>query len=154
MSPSARALTPRSLTRSAVYLLFYQQDRLLMLRRYQTGFEDGNYSLVAGHLENQENATAAAMREAHEEVGVIIAPPDLEFVHVMHRKSEDDLVYFDFFFIVHAWAGEITNCEPDHCDDLRWFPVAHLPPNTIPYIRAVLSDIANGIKFSEYGWNV
>src|SRR3954465_461524 len=108
----------RSLTRSAVYLLFYQQDHLLLARRYQTGFEDGNYSLVSGHLENQESVTSAAVREAQEEIGVTLTPHDLEFVHVMHRKSEDDLVYFDFFFVVHHWTGEVTNCETDKCGDM------------------------------------
>lgn len=38
----------------SVHLLLLNKDNILMLRRYNTGYEDGNYSLIAGHLEKNE----------------------------------------------------------------------------------------------------
>jgi 8-oxo-dGTP pyrophosphatase MutT (NUDIX family) len=140
-------------TRAAVYLILRDGEQLLLARRCNTGFQDGNYSLVAGHVEADEAVTAALVREAWEETGMVLALADLEFVHVMHRHSEDHLVYFDFFFAAQRWSGEISNREPHKCDDLRWFSQAHLPVNTVPYVRKVVTDyLAQGQKFSELGW--
>jgi 8-oxo-dGTP diphosphatase len=143
----------RAEMRAAVYLILQAQDQTLLARRCNTGYQDGNYSLVAGHVEAGESVTEALIREAREEIGITVAAQDLEFVHLLHRRAEDDLTYFDFFFAAHRWQGEVTNCEPHKCDDLRWFPLAALPANLIAYVRDVLTHFQlNGDKFSEYGW--
>lgn len=35
---------------STVYLILIRNNEILLLRRYNTGFHDGEYSLPAGHL--------------------------------------------------------------------------------------------------------
>lgn len=87
----------------AVHLFFLREDRILLLRRFNTGYEDGNYSVVAGHVEAGETVTQAAIREAVEEVGVTLEPDDLQIVHVMNRKSKDERI--DFFIVVRHWGG-------------------------------------------------
>lgn len=134
----------------AVHLLFIKNGNILLLRRFNTGYEDGNYSLVAGHLEAGETVTQTAIREAHEEAGVQIAPENIQVAHVIHRKSNDERI--DFFVQVKAWDGEICNMEPDKCDDLSWFPLAELPVNMIPYVRFGLENYQKGVFYSEYGW--
>jgi 8-oxo-dGTP diphosphatase len=134
----------------AVHLFFLHNDRVLLLRRFNTGWEDGNYSVPAGHVDAGETVTQAAIREAREEIGVRLEPQDVEVVHVMHRKSEDERI--DFFLLARRWTGEIANREPDKCDDLAWYPVASLPGNTIPYVRQALHNCQNGMLFSEFGW--
>ena len=135
----------------AVHLLFIKDGNILLLRRFNTGYEDGNYSLVAGHLEAGETVTQTAIREAQEEAGVQIAPENIEVAHVIHRKSNDERI--DFFVQVKAWDGEICNMEPDKCDDLSWFPIQCLPVNMIPYVRFGLENYQKGVFYSEYGWN-
>jgi ADP-ribose pyrophosphatase YjhB (NUDIX family) len=103
----------------AVHLFFLREGKILLLRRFNTGYEDGNYSVVAGHVDAGETVTQAAVREAMEEAGVVLRLEDLQVVHVMNRKSNDERV--DFFVNVKAWSGEINNTEPDKCDDLAWF---------------------------------
>jgi 8-oxo-dGTP diphosphatase len=134
----------------AVHLFFLRDDQILLLRRFNTGYEDGKYSVVAGHLEAGETVTQAAIREAREEAGVTLAPDDLQVVLVMNRKSEDERI--DFFVVVRRWAGEITNTEPLKCDHLAWFPLASLPQNTVPYVKYAIERYLEGSYYSEFGW--
>lgn len=134
----------------AVHLFFIQDDKILLLRRFNTGYEDGNYSVVAGHVDAGETVTQAAVREAHEEAGVRIQPGALQVIHVMNRKSFDERI--DFFVRVTAWEGEIRNMEPEKCDDLSWFALASLPTNLIPYVRAAIQNYQQGSFYSELGW--
>lgn len=135
---------------SAVHILLWQGGRLLMLRRCNTGYEDGNYSVIAGHLDGGEMVTAAAAREAREEVGIVIAPQDIRVATVMHRLSSEERI--DFFVTVERWTGNVFNAEPDKCDDLRWCAPDALPNNTIPYVRRAIANVAQGMWFDSFGW--
>jgi 8-oxo-dGTP diphosphatase len=135
----------------AVHLLFIRGENILLLRRFNTGYEDGNYSLVAGHLEAGETVTQTAIREAQEEAGVNITPENIRVVQVCHRKSDDERI--DFFVLVESWQGQIQNMEPDKCDDLSWFPLQCLPVNMIPYVRFGIENYQKGVFYSEHGWN-
>ncbi|MGZ4033091.1 MAG: NUDIX hydrolase [Tumebacillaceae bacterium] len=136
--------------KAAVHLFLLRDNQLLMLRRFNTGYEDGKYSVVAGHLDGDEEVKTAAMREAREEAGIELDPEAVEVVGVMHRKSNDERV--DFFVAARAWKGEIENLEPGKCDDLRWFDLDNLPDNTIPYIRRAVDNFRQGNWFDSYGW--
>ena len=135
---------------ASVYLLFIKDGKILLLRRANTGYEDGNYSVVAGHVDEHESLTHAAIREAKEESGVTIQPDDLNVTTTMHRRELDGRL--DFFFAVKKWAGELANKEPNKCDDLSWFPLNNLPSNTIPYIKQAIECSQKGIIYSEFGW--
>ncbi len=135
---------------SAVHLFFLRDRQVLLLRRYNTGYEDGKYSVVAGHLDGGEQVREAAIREACEEVGVELAPEDVEVVGVMHRLSNDERV--DWFVAIRRWSGEITNCEPGKCDDLAWFDLDALPPNLIAYVQRGLANYRQGRWYDSYGW--
>ncbi len=137
----------------AVYLMLFKQGRILLLKRAHTGYEDGNYSLVAGHVDQGETFTQAMIREAFEEIGLFLKPEYLEVVHVMHRKSgHDQSERVDVFFVAAKWNGKIKNQEPEKCADLSWFEMEKIPQNTIPYVREVIENIKNKKIYSEYGW--
>jgi 8-oxo-dGTP diphosphatase len=135
---------------SAAHLFLIRESRVLLLRRYNTGYEDGQYSVVAGHLDGGEPVKDAMIREAREEVGVSIAPEDLDVVGVMHRRSEDERI--DWFLAASSWAGEVTNAEPGKCDRLDWFPLDALPDNIIPYVRRAIDNYRRGAWFDSFGW--
>ncbi len=133
-----------------VYLILERDDHVLLLRRFQTGYEDGNYGLVAGHLEAGESAIAGIIREAREEAGLALRQDDLELVHVVHRSARDGCM--GLFFRCRRWAGEPVNAEPHKCDDLSWFGYDELPSNTIAYIRHALILARDGTAYSDEGW--
>jgi 8-oxo-dGTP diphosphatase len=135
----------------SIYLFLIQDEKILLLRRFQTGYEDGNYGLPAGHMDGNETARESCAREVREEIGIEIDPEDLTVVHVMHRKEAHD-ERIDFFMTATTYAGEIRNMEPHKCDELTWHPLDALPPNTIEYIRVALNHFRNGVLYSEYGW--
>ena len=135
---------------ASVYVLFICDGKILMLRRANTGYEDGKYSLVAGHADGNEALTEATAREAKEELGVEIEPTELELKVVMHRI--DDREQLDFFFEPRRWKGNPKNMEPEKCDDLNWFSLDNLPSNTIPYIREALRCYREKIFYSEFGF--
>lgn len=141
--------------RVAVYLLLQKGGKFLLLRRYQTGWHDGDYSLVAGHVDPGESATAAIVRESKEEAGITINPSDLYFVHVMFRGAqtgEADTEYVDFYFTTDKYEGELHNAEPEKCDKLTWFPADDLPDNIVPGVKQAIYAARDGLDFSEFGW--
>ncbi|MFZ5365298.1 MAG: NUDIX hydrolase [Patescibacteria group bacterium] len=150
MSKERFKITPAS------YLVLVKDEKFLMLRRYNTGYEDGNYSLVAGHLDGQETFRQAMAREAKEEAGIILNPNDLQVVHVMDRQVIFNDVgareRLDVFVKADDWSGELKNMEPHKCDDLSWFSFDKIPKNTIPYIKQALECIRDGVFYSEHGF--
>ncbi|MDO8601265.1 MAG: NUDIX domain-containing protein [bacterium] len=136
----------------SVYVFLVKENKILLLRRFQTGYEDGKYGLVAGHADGGETMKEAIIREAREEAGIRINNNDLELVLTMHRWCGDH-ERIDLFFTTKIWDGEIKNMEPDKCDDLSWFSLSQLPKNIIPYIRAAIDYYLKGMKYCEFGWD-
>ena len=134
-----------------VHLFLVRDGHLLMLRRFNTGYEDGNYGVIAGHMDGGESAAQAMAREAMEEAGITVHPRSLRLVHVMHRRTEPESVAL--FFTAKTWQGEPYNAEPYKCDELCWRPLAELPVNTVDYVRAAISYCREGVAYSDCGWD-
>ncbi len=138
----------------AVYILFSKNREVLLLRRHNTTYFDGYFSLPAGHVELGESLRSAAIREAQEEVGVTIKVSNLKLVHVLNRPAgeKNGDTRLDFFFEVKLWTGELKNMEPNKCSELKWFNASSLPPEMIPEVRQAVELVLKGEVESEYGW--
>lgn len=138
-----------------VFFILVRDGKILLARRFQTGYEDGNYNMVAGHVDGKETMREAMAREAKEEAGIIINPNDLKHLLTMHRWSEQwgGHERIGFYFTTDKWEGEITNTEPDKCDDLSWFPLDNLPANMTPHIRTAIECYKKGETYAEFGWD-
>ncbi len=136
----------------ASYLVLLKENQVLLQRRFQTGWMDGMYSLPAGHIESEESATEALIREIQEEIGITLHQENVVVSHVLHRFADREHQYVDIFYTCTTWEGEPVIGEPEKCDDLTWFPLTDLPSNTLPYVKTTLQNIQKGIVYSEDGW--
>ncbi len=139
----------------AVYLVLRRGDTILLARRQNTGYEDGKYGMIAGHVDGDEPLRSAMVRETWEEAGLAINEADLQLLHVMHRKSlvpevADERI--DFYFSADTFEGEPKIMEPEKCDDMQWFPLDSLPENLTPEVKAALEAMKDSKNFSEFGW--
>jgi len=95
--------------RGAVYAIFKKEDKILLIKRKNTTWYDGFYSLPAGRLSKNEYPTSGIIREVLEEVGVKIKKEDLEPVYFAARHDNRNGVpistYFEVFFIIKKWEG-------------------------------------------------
>ncbi len=137
--------------RVAVHLILEKDNKYLLLRRYNTGYEDGNYSVVAGHVDGNETIISAMKREAFEEIGINIDEKDLEIVEVIHRKDGDESI--DYFLYSNKFSGDVTIMEPNKCDELIFCEFDKFPKNVIPYIRKAIDNYRNNIQFIDYGFD-
>lgn len=129
-------------------LLLTNDNEILLTRRYNTGYEDGKYSLPGGHVEKGEEVREAAVREAYEELDIKIKKEDLEVVKVFDRKVKDD-AYVDFILKCNNWEGSIQNKEKDKCDELKWVNKNNMPNNILPFMNELFKE--NGF-YIPYGW--
>jgi len=134
-----------------VYLLLIKDNKVLLGRRQNTGFMDGYYMVPAGHVDGNEAAKDAMIREAKEEVGIDIDRNDLEFSLILHKLSEDreDVCWY---FECKNWNGEVKNMEPNKCSEIKFFDIDNLPADTIPYIREVIEAYQRGENYLEIGF--
>jgi mutator protein MutT len=137
----------------AVYAIFEKDGQILLLRRFNTGYQDGNYSLPAGHLDGKETLKQALIREIGEEIGVSVDEKDLNLAHVLHRNAKV-AERIDFFFIVKAWRGEPKIMEPNKCDELRWAVALEFPDNIVPEVKRAINNIYNNQSiYSDMDFN-
>lgn len=137
-----------------VYLILIQKGKILMLKRANTGFMDGMYSLPAGKLDKGERIHLALSREVKEEVGIDISADDewIKNTFILHRYSKEGTVAMDFFFRHSKYTGTPRNMEPEKCAEVAWFPLNVLPENTIPYIKRGIQNSLQGIILDEHIW--
>lgn len=141
--------------RAAVYAVLIKNEKILLAKRCNTKFFDGYYSIPGGHIDGDESAKEAMIREMKEEIGIEITKKNLELVHTLHRRRtafDGELEYIDLFFGIKKWKNEPKNCELDKCDDLNWFNITRLPKNIIPHNKKIISYILRNQIYSEIGF--
>ena len=136
--------------RLAVNLVVSKDDKVLLMRRYNTGWNDGMYALMGGHVEDSENIFDTAVREAKEELGIIVNAENLKPLFSM--QVSPDHVYF--YFGCSEFENEPKIMEPDQCDDLQYFDTKHLPDNLIEADKKALEEIFKNktSTFTTFGW--
>lgn len=138
---------------AAVFLILAKDSKVLLMRRAHTGWHDGDFDLVAGHIDGNESLKTALAREANEEMGITITPASAKFVHLIHGLFEDGKEYFNIFFAVGDWVGEPRIMEPDKCDQIAWFDLDELPVNLTESARRGLDALRSAEQYSEFGFS-
>lgn len=136
-----------------VHVLLIRGDQILLTQRCDPNPAfDGRWHAPSGKLEAGESVLDAAVREAEEEVGVLIDPADLDHVHTMHVQGSGPEARLGLFFATERWLGEPSNQEPDKCRDVQWFALRTLPERLIDYPAAGILAYRQGTTFSVRGW--
>lgn len=144
-------VTGRTLLVAAAYVVLRRAgahgDEVLLQRREGTGYMDGWWAVLAGHVEPGESVHEAAVREAAEESGVTVTPDALRPLTALHRferRGPQVEQRVDVFFEVTDWTGEPVLREPDRATAMGWFPLRDLPEAVVPHERLVLDVLAAG----------
>ena len=134
----------------SVQLLLENQNKILLMKRKNTGYEDGKYSLPGGHVEANEEIRKALVREAKEEIGININVEDVEFYKVLNRKVSENQEYVDFVFKITHWTGDVSNNEKDKCEEIIWADKDQIPENTLDFIPKLLNK--NDSAYLPFNW--
>ena len=122
---------------------------ILLHRRQNTGYQDGKWDIAgSGHVDKNETAKSAVVRECKEELGISVEIENLSFAHLSHRLSRDR-TYYDIYFIVSAYGGIPSIIEHNKCSELKWFPIDSLPVDLIECRRQDIQNYLNVIPYSE-----
>ena len=133
-------------------IILRRDNKILFLKRKNTGWADGLYGLPSGHVEQHENFRTAACRELYEETGIKVEPNQMEHRLTFHQWDERGDIRVGIYFEAVNWTGEPKNVEPEKHSELAWFDADKLPDSIIPTTRAKLELIKQGQVYAEFGW--
>lgn len=133
-------------------VLIDEKDRVLLQRRYCTGYMDSYYDFPSGHLEEGETLQAGAARELREETGIIINANKLVLLHINQNYIEAQKPYINFMFLCREWQGIPRIGESEKCDHLDFFKLSELPKIT-PQVQCTLTAlrVSTSVSFSNLG---
>jgi 8-oxo-dGTP diphosphatase len=144
-------LGERTVLVAAAYVVLQREREVcrevLLHQRQNTGYRDGYWALIAGHVDPGESVHEGARREAGEEAGVRIAAADLVPLTAMHRFERGGAALeqrADYFFTATRWTGEPHIVEPDKAAAMGWFGLADLPDPVVPHERHVIDLVLRG----------
>ena len=138
---------------SAIFPIVLKKEgactQILLHRRQNTGYQDGKWDIAgSGHVDKDETAREAVIRECKEEIGISVMPDSLSFVHLSHRLSKDR-TYYDIYFVVNTYSGTPSIMEPDKCSELEWFAIDHLPCDMIECRKQDIQNYLSKKTYSE-----
>ena len=131
-------------------ILTSSEDEYFLLRRANTGWEDGTFTVPAGHIEPMESPRKAGIRELYEETGVVASEKDLKFCHVLFNKSMDgtDTERVNIFFTLTQYTGIPSVAEPEKASEGGWYHKDSLP-TLAKTLDAAVSSMSDGHAYSE-----
>jgi 8-oxo-dGTP pyrophosphatase MutT (NUDIX family) len=132
-------------------------DRVVLLQRGPNAkFARNMWDLPTGKADPGEDVTQTAVRELHEETGLIVKADDLRLAHVIHGAwgVEAPNGFLTVVFATNEWSGEPENREPAKHADVAWVHVDAIPDEFVPSTGAALRGylLGDAPRTSTYGW--
>ncbi len=114
-------------------------SKILLGRRANTNWMDGYLCPPGGHIEAGETPLLAAIREVHEELGVIVQAEDLEFACVAARNTTaGETVAYEF--VIRDKDYQFINTEPEKCSELVWIELDDLGAEIIDQFKQIIEQ--------------
>lgn len=129
-----------------VDIMLIRDKKVLLMKRKNTGSDDGRYELPGGHLESNEDLYDAMIREAKEELLIDLKREDLKIIYLMHHYTGERL---NFIFSADAQKLEPKIGEPNKCEELVWIDIDNLPNETTNKVKIMLKDISEEIFYDN-----
>ena len=79
-------------------VIIRNNNRVLMCQRGMDSTLPGIWSIPGGHIEKNENAISAAVREFYEETNIRLAPEVLQFVGAMPVENNPDKPFYVYLY--------------------------------------------------------
>ena len=122
------------------------KNYILLMKRQNTGYDDGKYELPGGHLEQGEDLYDALIREIKEELCIDVRREDISIIHLMHHYTGERL---NFIFEVNGEKIEPKIGEPEKCSELRWVDINKLPNETTDKVKKIVKNIKANIFYDK-----
>ena len=119
---------------------------ILLSKRKNTGYKDGEYELPGGHLEKDEDLFDSMIREAKEELNILLERRDLKILHIMHHYTGNRI---NFIFLTEKDNIVPKINEPEKCEELCWANINDLPYNTMEKVKIIIENIISGEMYSK-----
>jgi len=129
----------KAIFKSAVHMIIYKDNKILVQKRKGSKLWPGYYALPAGHIDKGENQYDALIREAQEELGIVINLKKIINSYVVLRRNYFEIngkvlePYIDYYFEIEEYEGIPKIIEEDRCDELIWVDINNLPEPFINY---------------------
>lgn len=128
-----------------VRLILYNKGKILLLK--QTKPNGGNFTLVGGTIELEEQAKQSLIRESYEEAGIILKPEHLQLVHVLQKLKKNEQ-RITLYFKANNWKGDIYPKESHKFNGAEWFHLDKLPNRLTGTVKHVLTAYRKGHFYS------
>ena len=122
-----------------------KKEVLLALRK-NTGYNDGEYELPGGHVDEGEDLMNAMIREAYEELKIKLKLEDLHIEHILHHYKGNRL---KFIISSEKYEGNLEIKKKEKCENLEWFNIEELPENLDKRAKKVIREIENNIFYDN-----
>jgi 8-oxo-dGTP pyrophosphatase MutT (NUDIX family) len=136
------------------HVVFLKENKVLLLQRAPTSkIFAGYWHLPTGKIEEGESPLQAAIREAKEEVGLLVSPTLGAVVYNRNPCFLDKQTMWEelcLFFIAPVGEVEPINIEPEKHDQMKWFNLDNLPHPIIPVVRYGLELIQQKVLYREF----
>ena len=140
---------------SAVFPIIMKEEGgkryVLLHKRQNTGYMDGKWDIAgSGHIEENETAVDAVIRESREEIGITVHRDKVKFALVSHKAGlHGTKTYFDVYFWIEQYQGEPRIREPEKSSALLWHDADDLPSDMIEERKADLIWALRGEHYRE-----
>lgn len=135
--------------RKAVVIVLLRDDRVLLIRRAPGVPRAGTWSPPTGRIEAAESAEHAVVREAQEELGIVVEP-----LHEVWTSHTDDRRYRLAWWLVRHRSGTLRP-HPDEVAELRWanreefLALAPTFPQHRPFFDDILPRLVDGAPWTR-----
>ncbi len=134
---------------SAIYIIIKNPEgKILLQRRQGTKLWPGFLAVPAGHVDEGEDAYEALIREAKEELNIVVGREDVLDTYVVCRKNKSLKSYYDVYFELKSYKGKVSINEPEKCSELVWADIDNLPDDMVDFEKEAILLNKKGIKFS------